>query len=262
LLQNSCMLSILIKLAYKFWPELYKKRFFKSLKSLKTGNFTCEPELLYLQSILKKDSTFIDIGTNKGIYLYQAEKIIKTGKIIGFEPNKKMVEFASKLFKTSKIYPLAISSKTGIATLYIPKKGEGLQDTRASLEVMNDNVEKIEIETITLDEWASENDINKIDVVKIDVEGHEFDAIQGCKIVLQKMKPVFIIEIELRHANYTIHDIFEFIKGYGYSVFYYNRKNLQTEDFDPSTIANFQKDEYLNDFNRYINNFIFIPNSK
>jgi FkbM family methyltransferase len=252
------MLSILIKLAYKFWPELYKKRFFKSLQSLKTGNFTCEPELLYLQSILKTDSTFIDIGTNKGIYLYQAEKIIKTGKIIGFEPNKKMVEFASKLFKTSKIYPLAISSKTGTATLYIPKNG--LQDTRASLEVMDDNVEKIEIETITLDQWASENQVNKIDVIKIDVEGHEFDAIQGCKIVLQKIKPIFIIEIELRHANYFIQDIFEFIKGYGYSVFYYNRKTLQAHEFDSLDIANFQKDEYLNDFNRYINNFIFIPN--
>ncbi len=252
------MLSILIKLAYKFWPELYKKRFFKSLQSIKTGNFTCEPELLYLQSILKTDSTFIDIGTNKGIYLYQAEKIIKTGRIIGFEPNKKMVEFAAKLFKTSKIYPLAISSKTGTATLYIPKNG--LQDTRASLEVMDQNVEKIEIETITLDQWVAENQVNKIDVIKIDVEGHEFDAIQGCKIVLQKIKPIFIIEIELRHANYSIQDIFEFIKRYGYAVFYYNRETLQTHDFDPLDIANFQKDEYLNNFNLYINNFIFIPN--
>jgi FkbM family methyltransferase len=256
------MLSILIKLAYKFWPELYKKRFFKSLQSLKTGNFTCEPELLYLQSILKSNSTFIDIGTNKGIYLYQAEKIITRGKIIGFEPNKKMVEFASKLFKTSKIYPLAVSSKKGIATLYIPKKGDGLQDTRASLEVMSDNVEKIEIETITLDEWASQNHIHKIDVVKIDVEGHEFDAIQGCNLVLQMMKPIFIIEIELRHANYPIQDIFEYIKEYDYSVFFYNRNTLKTEEFNSLNIANFQKDEYLNNFNLYINNFIFIPNSK
>jgi FkbM family methyltransferase len=256
------MLLILIKLAYKFWPKLFKKRFFKSLQSLKTKNFKCEPELLYLQSILKSDSTFIDIGTNKGIYLYQAEKSIKTGQIIGFEPNKKMVEFASKLFKTSKIYPLAISSKKGIATLYIPKKGNELQDTRASLEVIKDNVDKIEIETITLDEWIFEKNINKIDVVKIDVEGHEFDVILGCKMVMEKIKPIFIIEIELRHANYPIQDIFEHIKGFDYSIFFFNRTSLTTEAFNSLDIASFQKNEYLDDFNCYINNFIFIPNSK
>jgi FkbM family methyltransferase len=261
LLQNSIMLSILIKLAYKFWPELYKKRFFKSLNSLKTNQFKCEPELLYLQSVLKSDATFIDVGTNKGIYLYQAEKIIKTGNIIGFEPNKKMVDFASHLFKTSKIYPLAISSKKGIATLYIPKKDNNLQDTRASLEEMTTNVEKIAIETVILDEWVLENKIDVIHIIKIDVEGHEFDAIKGCKMILQKIKPILIIEIELRHAKYPIQEIFEFIKNHDYSVHYFDRKTLKPQPFNAANIADFQKDAYLNNFNTYINNFIFIPNS-
>jgi FkbM family methyltransferase len=261
------MLAILIKLAYHFLPSLYKKRFFKSLDSLKpnsseTYNFLCEPELLYLQTILKKDSTFIDIGTSRGIYLYQAEKVIKSGKIIGFEPNTTMVAFTSKLFKNIKINPLAISSKTGTATLYIPKKENELWDTRASLEVMTENVEKVEIQTISLDEWTKQNGINKIDVIKIDVEGHEFDAIQGCKNVLETIRPIFIIEIELRHAHYPISYIFEFIKNYAYDVFYFDRKTLQTISFDYVQIADFQKDEYINNFNRYINNFIFIPKNK
>ncbi len=137
------MLKFLIKLAYRFWPELYKKRFFKALDSLQTKNFKCEPELLYLNQVLQHDSVFIDIGTNKGIYLYQAEKIITTGEIIGFEPNKKLVNFCSHLFKKAKVYPFAVSSKSGISVLNIPKKGAELQDTRASLEAMGEDVEKI-----------------------------------------------------------------------------------------------------------------------
>ena len=253
------MLHSLIKLAYKCWPSLYKKRYYKTLNSLSTGNYKCEPELLYLNQVLKKDSVFIDIGTNKGIYLYQAEKIIKTGKVYGFEPNKSLVNYIQPLFPKVSLFTYAVSSQTGTSVLNIPKKGNGLQDTRASLEALGDEVEKIEIQTITLDDWAKQQNVSKIDLVKIDVEGHEFDSVKGCVHILKDIKPIFIIEIELRHAKYAINEIFDFIKNFGYEVFYFDRKTLSLQSFDVSQMVNFQKDEYLNDFNRYINNFIFIP---
>ncbi|WP_310554859.1 FkbM family methyltransferase [Flavobacterium sp.] len=256
------MLKLLIKLAYNYWPSLYKKRYYKTLDSLSTGNYKCEPELLYLNQILKSDSVFIDVGTNKGIYLYQAEKVIKTGKIYGFEPNKTLVNYIQPLFPNSTLFTQAVSSQTGVSVLNIPKKGSTLQDTRASLEALGDDVERIEIETTTLDDWAKQQNCTKIDVVKIDVEGHELDSIKGCGKILEKIKPIFIIEIELRHAKYPIEEIFNFILNFGYDVFYFNRKTLQTSAFDYTKMNDFQKDEYLNDFNLYINNFIFIPNSK
>jgi FkbM family methyltransferase len=254
-------MKFLIKLAYKYWPSLYKKRYYKTLNSLSKRNYKCEPELLYIQQELKSDSVFIDIGTNKGIYLYQAEKVITTGKIFGFEPNESLVKYIQPLFPKVKLFTYAVSSQTGTSVLNIPKKGNGLQDTRASLETMGEDVEKIEIKTITLDDWVKQEKISKIDLVKIDVEGHEFDSIKGCKTILETLKPTFIIEIELRHAKYSINEIFDFIKGFGYEVFYFDRKTLSLLPFEVSQMADFQKDEYLNDFNRYINNFIFIPNS-
>lgn len=251
-------MKFLIKLAYKYWPSLYKKRYYKTLASLGTGNYKCEPELLLIHQLLQDDSVFVDIGTNKGIYLYQAEKKIKSGKIFGFEPNESLVNYIQPLFPKIKLFPLAVSSTTGTSVLHIPKKGNGLQDTRASLEDMGDEVEKIEIKTITLDDWVTQNNIQKLDVVKIDVEGHEFDTIKGSRKVLETLKPTFIIEIELRHAHYPINEIFDFIKGFGYEVFYFDRKSLGLQPFGVSQMADFQKDEYLNDFNRYINNFIFV----
>lgn len=253
------MLQSLIKSAYTYWPSLYKKRYYKTLNSLPTGNYKCEPELLYIHQVLQSDAVFIDIGTNKGIYLYQAEKVIQTGKIYGFEPNQSLVNYIQPLFPKVKLFPLAVSSTTGTSVLHIPKKGNGLQDTRASLEDMGDEVEKIEIQTITLDDWAKNENVSRIDVVKIDVEGHEFDSVKGCENILRTIQPIFIIEIELRHAKYPIHEIFDFIKGFGYDVFYFDRKSLSLKPFEVSQMADFQKDEYLNDFNRYINNFIFKP---
>ncbi|SPE77425.1 2-O-methyltransferase NoeI [Flavobacterium columnare] len=251
-------MKFLIQLAYHFWPTLYKKRYYKTLASLSTGDYKCEPELLLIHQLLKEDSVFLDIGTNKGIYLYQAEKKIKSGKIFGFEPNVSLVNYIQPLFPKIKLFPLAVSSSTGTSVLHIPKKENGLQDTRASLENMGEEVEKIEIKTITLDDWVFENKIQKLDLVKIDVEGHEFDTIKGSKKVLQELHPTLIIEIELRHAHYPIHSIFDFIKGFGYEVFYFDRKSLSLQNFDTNLLSDFQKDDYLNDFNKYINNFIFI----
>ena len=70
----------------------------------------------------------------------------------------------------------------------------------------------------------------------------------------------FIIEIELRHAKYPINEIFDFIKEFGYEVFYFDRQTLSLKPFEVNQMGDFQQDDYLNDFNRYINNFIFIPN--
>lgn len=252
-------MKFLIQLAYNFWPALFKKRYYKTLASLSTGNYKCEPELLLMQQLLNEDSVFVDIGTNKGIYLYQAEKKITSGKIYGFEPNESLVRYIQPLFPKVQLYTYAVSSQTGTSVLHIPKKGDGLQDTRASLEAMGDDVEKIEIKTITLDDWAKQENISKIDLVKIDVEGHEFDTIKGCTTILETLKPTFIIEIELRHAKYPINEIFDWIKGYGYAVFYFDRKSLLLKPFVIEDIADFQQEAYVNDFNTYINNFIFVP---
>lgn len=252
-------MQFLIDLAFKFWPSLYKKRFFKKINTLQSSNYQCEPELLLLNKFLNSDSTFIDIGTNKGIYLYQAEKIIRNGKIYGFEPNLKMVKFCNHLFPKINIFPLAVSNKTGVSTLYIPLSGTKEVDTRASLENLGTNTEKVEIETITLDDWASKEKVGQINLIKIDVEGHEWDTIQGCSKVVEKFKPVFIIEIEKRHANYAINQIFDWFLNKEYSIYYFNRESRELQPFNFVEIDNFQKDEYLNDFNLYINNFIFIP---
>lgn len=253
------MLQSLIKLAYLYWPSLYKKRYYKTLASLSTGHYTCEPELLFLEQVLKSDSVFIDIGTNKGIYLYQAGKIITKGTIFGFEPNEKLVRYIQPLFPKVQLSTLAVSSQSGTSVLHIPKKDDGLIDTRASLEDMGEAVEKIEIKTTTLDDWAAQEQISRIDVIKIDVEGHEFDAIKGAAQILQTLQPICIIEIELRHAHYPIQEIFDFIQGFGYEVFYFDRTTLSLKPFEVTQMKEFQKDDYLNDFNRYINNFIFVP---
>ncbi|WP_258928825.1 FkbM family methyltransferase [Flavobacterium davisii] len=59
---------------------------------------------------------------------------------------------------------------------------------------MGEEVEKIEIKTITLDDWVFENKIQKLDLVKIDVEGHEFDTIKGSKRYYKSCIPLLLLK--------------------------------------------------------------------
>ena len=109
----------------------------------------------------------------------------------------------------------------------------------------------VEVEMLTLTQVLDTHAAGReVAFLKIDVEGHEFDTIKGCAEILKTIQPIFIIEIELRHAHYPIHEIFDFITNFGYEVFYFDRKTLKTVPFDFNQMAAFQKDEYLNDFNR------------
>ena len=51
------------------------------------------------------------------------------------------------------------------------------------------------------------NFTNKISFIKIDVEGHEIEVIEGGKLMIKKNKPVLLVEIEERHSKKNVHDV-------------------------------------------------------
>ncbi|HEY0355769.1 MAG TPA: FkbM family methyltransferase, partial [Flavisolibacter sp.] len=88
------------------------------------------------------------------------------------------------------------------------------------------------INTITLDEWAKENHIDRINMIKIDIEGAEYEALEGMQYVLTQMKPVVMIEIQaslLAKYNKQPRDIYRFMKDHGYRSFEVVSKNQLKE---------------------------------
>jgi hypothetical protein len=84
-----------------------------------------------------------------------------------------------------------------------------------------------------------------IGFIKIDVEGHEKEVIEGSKNLIKKFKPILLVEIVERHTKKPVLNTINFIKQFGYKPFYVKGKNLY----------NLQK---LNNLNKE-NNYIFIP---
>jgi FkbM family methyltransferase len=138
-----------------FLPQFYEKEEFE-----------------LIAEILKEDSVFVDIGANAGVYsLVAAKQINSRGKIIAIEPNPLMVErFKTNLrFNNSEdlveILQNGVADKAGEFHLAIDAKNMG------GSSIINDyGGEKIKIQCYPLLELL-ERRIDKIDILKIDVEG-------------------------------------------------------------------------------------------
>jgi FkbM family methyltransferase len=149
-----------------------------------------------------KGSYFLDVGANIGLYTWQVARIAPELKIISFEPDPnnfellKMTNEASGL-KHVELCPVALSDQS--------KEREFNQDNLTSAtgslclddkpwieQYLNGTSNKISVQTRTMDDLLGKDKIPSL--VKIDVEGHEIEVLQGSRNTLSKAKPLLIIE--------------------------------------------------------------------
>ena len=84
----------------------------------------------------------------------------------------------------------------------------------------------------------------KITFIKIDVEGHEKEVIEGSRKIIKKFKPTLLVEIEERHTRVKVTETLEYINNLGYKSYYYYKGKINLTS-------------KLNNFKKY-NNYIFI----
>jgi FkbM family methyltransferase len=156
---------------------------------------------------------FIDVGANKG--LYSKELLFQYGKNVTelhlFEPSKELAEKHLKFADDRvRINNIALSDSSGTATLYKVTGNSGLNSlTKRRLdhfEVAMDAAE--EIKTITLDEYVDSHGIRAIDLLKIDVEGHELDVLKGATLNL-KNNTIKCIQFEFGGCNIDTRTFFQ-----------------------------------------------------
>jgi FkbM family methyltransferase len=212
-----------------------------------------DPEMKFALTKLKGKRRFVDVGANVGIYSYYFSKYFQF--VESFEPIGEVSYRLSSLENPSiRIHPIALSENSGAAYLHIPVNSDGLMPTLASLEKRAGAVNRREIPIATLDSF----NFVDVDLIKIDVEGHELKVLSGAMKTIQKSRPVLICEIEQRHSSSPIGEIFESVLGLGYKGFFLSKgKAYELSSFSYET----HQLPYLNDVmnGNYINNFVFVP---
>ena len=127
----------------------------------------------------------VDIGSNIGKYTAELRRTTPRIEIHAFEPSAVNIKKLVERFKDdglTNIVPLAVSDNCGVTTLYSDTAGSVLASlAKRRLEHFNTTFDVTEaVKVIRFDEyWVDRLDKRVLDIVKIDIEGHELSALRG-----------------------------------------------------------------------------------
>lgn len=181
-------------------------------------------ELKTAEFFLKEDSVFIDIGANVGLYTVHLSKIINNkGKIFCFEPfsanfNSLHENIMLNNLVHVQIQKLAIGAQEENIKLYCNPAHHNL-GMISVIPMENSYTE--EVKSVTLDGFLKLNCVTRIDLIKIDIEGYEYQALCGMKETLTTFKPALLIEI-LDAGQKDINNVNceNFLKALGYTKYF------------------------------------------
>lgn len=210
----------------------WKCRFFlpaKFKQAGSTGIFVLredyEPELYYLERSLAPGSVFIDAGANTGIYTVLAAKLVgDAGKVLSFEPGEESYKNLDRNVKLNnlsqvKLFKSALSDTEGTAKFY------HIDNAPNSYSLGGDGSENTtyeEVATTTIDSVLSREGIDRVDFIKMDVEGAEEYVLQGAKDLFGRMRPQVLFEINEKAIDrFQLSDsgAWNFLKSLGYEFF-------------------------------------------
>jgi len=198
--------------------EILKNIYIKHLKFLGILKDDIETSLFFIFLNIKKKNTFIDVGANKGYKIDQAILVNKHTKILAFEPFYKYFTFLKKKYHKSlqvSIFNKAVDKN--ISSKYFYYNNKKIDEEAFSLIKNSRFNKKKKVFTTTLDK---ELENTNVDIIKIDVEGSEYNVLQGSKNIITNNKPVLFIEVT--HKTFFDVNLFLFKKNYLSFIYEYN----------------------------------------
>jgi len=188
---------------------------------------------LILKSVLKTDSCAADVGAHIGSFLEAVLRLAPQGTHYAFEASPSKAEWLRRRFPEAKVFPVAISSAVGTATFYEDVQNPGFSSL-ISDPSSGKSVNSYQVETRTLDDLLS--DATRLDLLKLDIEGAELDALRGAAALIARFSPALIFECGTEYQRSRL-GLFEFITEalgyeiYGFTDFLYEKGPLTFDEF-------------------------------
>jgi FkbM family methyltransferase len=227
-----------------------------------------EAEYDAMMSMITPGMTAVDVGANIGVFTYGF--LGRGANVVAIEPQPECAAQIRAFYDmgfprtrsprrgTLALHVEALSNKSGKSVLYVPLKNGKVDDESASLGPDDGDNVRIDVALRPLDEYGLDN----VQVMKIDVEGFEIPAIEGATHTIRRWRPSILVEIEQRHHEEDIADVFRRINsvvGPKYSTSFLGSDGR----FRPLSEFDVERDQLSlrdNPLSRaYVRNFFFLP---
>jgi len=145
-----------------------------------------------LGSILHKDSNCVDVGANQGAFLSSFCKLAPDGHHMAFEPLPDFFRRLQDNFPKVEAYNCALCDFKGSSEFHHVQEMPGMSGLKSQPYPDEVSIEMIPVKVRRMDDVIKPD--NKIDFIKIDVEGAEFGVIQGGIATITSCRPVIYFE--------------------------------------------------------------------
>ena len=173
----------------------------------------------------KQEDNFVDVGAHIGRYsIIAAKRIGSSGRVIAIEAHPDTFDLLKKNIKLNGLSNVTtinsvVTSKRGKAKLYLAGQDRGFTVYNT---IMTDRAKPsenfLEVEANTLDNILNENNVQRVNYLKIDVEGAELEVLKGAVNTLSSNKDLTLL-IEV-HGDANYKPILEIFKGYKFQIDY------------------------------------------
>ena len=207
----------------------YRLNFVNFLKKIKVNKF----------------DIIFDVGAHKGESIVFFNKYFNVNKIISFEPSPINFTKLEKFVKNKKFKSEVILENFGLGLREEKKQlNQTIESSSSTFNEINYNskyynkkknllnffsnkkyITKVEVNIINLKSYMINNKVDKVDLLKIDTEGFEFDVLSGLGDKIQQIKFIFFEHHydDMYKKNYTYSDISKLLKNNNFKILHKNK---------------------------------------
>jgi FkbM family methyltransferase len=193
----------------------------------------------FLKSICGDGAVVLDIGAHIGLFSAIAAKVVgANGKVFAFEPAPNTIPVLHQTIRINHLETVispvnqAMGKDSGKITFFISDETADNSNSIVSYKV-DRKLNGVEVEVNTIDNFVAGKKLDRVDFIKIDVEGAEYDTIRGGIEVFKKFQPSFILAIHpepIKKKGDKLEDIYNFLLSLNYNITY-NNKFISKETF-------------------------------
>jgi len=187
-------------------------------------------EFIFLHRFLRPDMVAMDVGANLGEYTVFMAKRLARGRVFSFEPMKSIRDLLVENinlngFSNVQVFDYGVSDRK--QTLNFHEIDDGNEGLGTFYPGLKKSTKHEEILLKPLDEEFSSLRFDRVDFIKIDIEGGELFALKGAAVTIRKYRPLVMVEVSeenYKAAGYATSDVAAFFGRENYKPYTVNKK--------------------------------------
>lgn len=189
-----------------------------------------KPLAARLQALIPSQAVIVDVGAHSGQHTKLFARMAPGGHVYAFEPGAYArsilkVAIGARRFSNVSILDVGLSDRPATETLHMPLKrrgtvGFGLSHLGAETSGRATITEEIRL--TTLDAFSREQNLQRLDFIKVDIEGWEAHFLRGAREAIARFRPSLLLEVvepTLKRAGSTAVEVFNELLPLGYVAF-------------------------------------------